>query len=540
MKLSFKKSIVLIIFAAVLIQIGSQFIYIHRIAENSAKRLLSYTNTTVKQIENNLDSAFKSIAYTTTYFSINSAVQQFLSEEEQLEKYKMLTFVNDTCQAAMAMNSQIQTALLFDKEGNCEFSYSSSEMKFHEELKKIERECYREAVNNRFIFYQGDDGREMLLCITPIYSNKAAIFTESQRIGTVMLVIRPNAIMKVLEETGNSEEVEFYLLDPEGRIMAANSGADTLERDLRGFTYLEREIWGEQGFRIVAKINNHQVVKEYDLFKSQMLLSCAIMVGMLLLIGWLFNQTIAHPIDRLIGEVAELGTNRRKKQITGKYHFQLTLLESEIYALRSQINPHFLYNTLQCMGGIALMNDQPVVAEMAANMAEIFRYSIKEGDKVSMEEEADFLRKYLDICDVRFNGRFKWRIELEEGLESLHIDKMILQPLVENAVYHGLEKRTAPGGMLWIQGEKEGKSLIFRITDNGCGPDEEQLALLQATLENKELLEQERRARKRIGLVNIQSRLKLMYGDAGGLTFGRKEGMTIVTVKLPIDIQEGR
>ena len=71
-------------------------------------------------------------------------------------------------------------------------------------------------------------------------------------------------------------------------------------------------------------------------------------------------------------------------------------------------------------------------------------------------------------------------------------------------------------------------------------PDEEQLALLQATLENKELLEQERRARKRIGLVNIQSRLKLMYGDAGGLTFGRKEGMTIVTVKLPIDIQEGR
>lgn len=573
MKLSFKKSIVLIIFAAVLIQIGSQFIYIHRIAENSAKRLLSYTNTTVKQIENNLDSAFKSIAYTTTYFSINSAVQQFLSEEEQLEKYKMLTFVNDTCQAAMAMNSQIQTALLFDKEGNCEFSYSSSEMKFHEELKKIERECYREAVNNRFIFYQGDDGREMLLCITPIYSNKAAIFTESQRIGTVMLVIRPNAIMKVLEETGNSEEVEFYLLDPEGRIMAANSGADTLERDLSGFTYLEREIWGEQGFRIVAKINNHQVVKEYDLFKSQMLLSCAIMVGMLLLIGWLFNQTIAHPIDRLIGEVAELGTNRRKKQITGKYHFQLTPLvdkmnemlrnndqmshrifetqkrlyeselvknESEIYALRSQINPHFLYNTLQCMGGIALMNDQPVVAEMAANMAEIFRYSIKEGDKVSMEEEADFLRKYLDICDVRFNGRFKWRIELEEGLESLHIDKMILQPLVENAVYHGLEKRTAPGGMLWIQGEKEGKSLILRITDNGCGPDEEQLALLQATLENKELLEQERRARKRIGLVNIQSRLKLMYGDAGGLTFGRKEGMTIVTVKLPIDIQEGR
>ena len=154
MRLSFKKSIVLIILAAILIQVGSQFIYIHKIAENSAQRLLSYTNTTVKQIENNLDSAFKSIAYTTTYFSINSGVQQFLAEEEQLEKYRMLTFVNDTCQAAVAMNSQIQTALLFNKEGKCEYSYSSSEMKFQEELQKVERECYKEAVNNRFIFYK--------------------------------------------------------------------------------------------------------------------------------------------------------------------------------------------------------------------------------------------------------------------------------------------------------------------------------------------------------------------------------------------------
>lgn len=141
--------------------------------------------------------------------------------------------------------------------------------------------------------------------------------------------------------------------------------------------------------------------------------------------------------------------------------------ESEIYALRSQINPHFLYNTLQCMGGIALMNDQPLVAEMASNMAEIFRYSIKEGDKVTVREETDFLKKYLDICDVRFNGRFRWEMEMEEGIGELPIDKMILQPLVENAVYHGLEKRTEPGGMLWIKGCREGQSLVFFIIDNG-------------------------------------------------------------------------
>ncbi|MFR8340135.1 MAG: sensor histidine kinase [Eisenbergiella massiliensis] len=91
-------------------------------------------------------------------------------------------------------------------------------------------------------------------------------------------------------------------------------------------------------------------------------------------------------------------------------------------------------------------------------------------------------------------------------------------------------------GMLWIQG-KNRQEPDFPLPTT-AGSDEE--AAPCRPLENKELLDQERRARKRIGLVNIQSRLKLMYGDAGGLTFGRKEGMTIVTVKLPIDIQEGR
>lgn len=90
MKLSFKKSIVLIIFAAVLIQIGSQFIYIHRIAENSAKRLLSYTNTTVKQIENNLDSAFKSIAYTTTYFPSTPPYSSFCRKKSSWKNIKCL------------------------------------------------------------------------------------------------------------------------------------------------------------------------------------------------------------------------------------------------------------------------------------------------------------------------------------------------------------------------------------------------------------------------------------------------------------------
>lgn len=180
------------------------------------------------------------------------------------------------------------------------------------------------------------------------------------------------------------------------------------------------------------------------------------------------------------------------------------------------------------------MNDQPVVAEIASHMAEIFRYSIKEEDKVTVEEEREFLKKYLDILDIRFNGRFSWKLEIEEEILGLRIDKMVLQPLVENAVYHGLEKRREPGGMLWIRGWREGVGFVFTITDNGGKLDEEHLKEIQKTLQDEEMLEQERRDRKRIGIANIQSRLKLLYGEAAGISIEVCEGKTVVTLKMPI------
>ena len=186
------------------------------------------------------------------------------------------------------------------------------------------------------------------------------------------------------------------------------------------------------------------------------------------------------------------------------------------------------------MGGIALMKDQPVVAEMASHMAEIFRYSIKEGDKVTVEEEQEFLKKYLYIMDVRFNGRFTWKMEIEKEILPCRIDKMILQPLVENAVYHGLEKRREPGGELRIEGRRDRETILFTVSDNGGRIDKEQLRHLQETLKNPERLEQEKRERKRIGIVNIQSRLKLMYGDLGGVDIDVKDGITQVTLRIPI------
>lgn len=566
MKLSFKKSTAMIIVAAIILLAGIQMYYIDRIARNSVESLEAYTNTVMRQIENSLDAAFKGIAYTTTYLSINSAVQQYLSDEQQSGRYYLQPFVSDAFRSAIATNDQIRTALLFDSNGQCVYNYGSVEINFRKEMGEIERKCYEAAENNHFVFYQGDAGQKLLLCLTPVYENRQALSVSEQRIGTVMLVVRPDAIVRTLEETEDLKKTTFYLLDPEGNMMACSAEEDIPDRENENYTYLENEIWGGQGFRIVSSINNRWVVEEYRMFRMQMLLSCAVMIFLLLAIGYLFNRNIVHPIDSLIAEVSKLGLDRRKKRITGKYHLQLEPLvkklnemldnteemsqrifetqqrlyeaeliknESELYALRSQINPHFLFNTLQCMGGIALMDGQKVVAQIASNMAEIFRYCIKEEGKVRVEEEIIFLKKYLYICDVRFHNRFQWEIQMQEEILQERIDKMILQPIVENAVYHGLEKRTDSGGMLSVEGREEGGILLFTVTDNAGQLTAEKQESLTMILNDAKYLEQEKRKRKQIGVVNIQSRLKLLYGEQAGVTIRSEGENTIVEIRIP-------
>lgn len=122
---------------------------------------------------------------------------------------------------------------------------------------------------------------------------------------------------------------------------------------------------------------------------------------------------------------------------------------------------------------------------------------------------------------------------MEEEILYKKIDKMILQPIVENAIYHGLEKRTDAGGMLTIRGWAEGNYLVFTVTDNAGQLSVEQQKKLMETLQDEKLLEQERKGKKQIGVVNIQSRLRLLYGKEAGLIIRSEGEKTIVEIRLP-------
>ena len=156
--------------------------------------------------------------------------------------------------------------------------------------------------------------------------------------------------------------------------------------------------------------------------------------------------------------------------------------QAEIDALQSQINPHFLYNTLDAIRGQALIDDSPVIADMTEALSILFRYSIsRTGNLVTLREEFRCIEKYLMIQQFRFSGKFQYVRDVDPNLLSCLIPRLTLQPIVENAIYHGLE--TCPeGGIITLSLEQSGGYLVIRVSDNGIGMTESQLLAINEKL----------------------------------------------------------
>lgn len=204
---------------------------------------------------------------------------------------------------------------------------------------------------------------------------------------------------------------------------------------------------------------------------------------------------------------------------------QKDLNETRLSLYQSQLNPHFLYNTLDSIKWTAKINRLPEIATMAENLAVILRRSISSQPFISLEQELETLDNYIQIQKIRFSGRFLYELEVPDQLKRCLIPKMILQPLVENAIVHGLEG--SENGYICIYASQCSGDLRISVTDDGCGMDEEMLAWINSSQPDKK--------EGHLGLYNVIQILKLYYGPEYGLTASLSpEGGTIVTVILPI------
>lgn len=225
-----------------------------------------------------------------------------------------------------------------------------------------------------------------------------------------------------------------------------------------------------------------------------------------------FN-TMAREIDDLIHE---------------GYEKDLAATRLELQMLRLQINPHFLYNTLESIHSVAYLEGNREVGEMAVLLARILRYGVSApGGPVTLRDEANNLADYICLQELRYRGTVSFLVSIDPGVLTCACPRMILQPVVENALYHGVSSLER-GGMVQVLGYREEERLVLRVSDNGQGMEPERAALLNDYINGRN------KAFRSIGLKNVNRRIRLSYGEEFGVQIQSVLGRgTMITVTLP-------
>ncbi|MEG1639341.1 MAG: sensor histidine kinase [Ruthenibacterium sp.] len=212
------------------------------------------------------------------------------------------------------------------------------------------------------------------------------------------------------------------------------------------------------------------------------------------------------------------------------YQVEIEKERAEISHLRSQINPHFLYNTLEAIKGLALENGDTRIADISTAMGKMFRYSIKGENLVPLFDEIEIAKAYLQIQSTRFPGKINAVFSMADNVQNYYVNKMLLQPVLENSIVHGLTC-VENGGILWVGGKCENDNMLLTVQDNGKGMSAETLAQIRAQL-NAAVPHD---GSGHIGLENVHRRIRLRYGAPYGVEITSEPNQgTRVVLRLPL------
>lgn len=304
------------------------------------------------------------------------------------------------------------------------------------------------------------------------------------------------------------------------------------------------------GWRILASVPSGEVLKNIPvlLLLSLLALLCAVFIT--LFTASRISRNISKPVEvmaegmKQIGagdfavelhdpeataEIAQLGADidQMIRQIT---YCQQQFTNAQLFALQEQINPHFLFNTLQAIQSLTVTNEQKGIRQITSLLGEILRYSMYDPWKlVPLSDEFSFVERYLQIQLIRFPGLFSYTISCPAACREISIMKLLIQPVVENAIVHGFSQRDRKY-LLDISVTRDNTGARIRITDNGCGVAEGQLAAINRRLQDAQHPVYE----AAIGLDNVNERIHLKFGTTFGVQIESVEHhSTTVTLFVP-------
>lgn len=232
-------------------------------------------------------------------------------------------------------------------------------------------------------------------------------------------------------------------------------------------------------------------------------------------------RILSDSLNAMIDKINEL-----LDQVTTE---QIRLRKAEFELLQAQINPHFLYNTLDTIVWLAEAGDQKRVVSMVGNLSDFFRTSLNQGkDIISIREELAHVRSYLEIQQVRYQDILRYEITVPEDLYEYKIPKITIQPLVENALYHGIKNKRGQG-TITVTGKSKENGFVLYVRDNGIGMTQERLNEVRAGIQKLSYT-----GKEIYGLYNVNERIRLNFGETYGISIESTYGEgTCVSISLP-------
>lgn len=336
-----------------------------------------------------------------------------------------------------------------------------------------------------------------------------------------------------------------------------NAGRSRLTTDA-GERLILFETSAYTGWTAVASIDTSVVLAQVYQIRTFLFILLLIGVLLILLIAFYISWLFYHPLDKVVTAMKQIGLRNLDYRIeddrqdeyrqvydgfnsmAGELEALLSQVTTEkmlnttaqIKLLQEQINPHFLYNTLDSIYSISRLHDVPEISQMVLALSRFFRISLSDGkDIVTLREAIALVDSYLTIQNIRFQGKFTFEVAAGQELLSLLVPKLILQPFVENSIYHGIERKKE-GGSLTVSARLEQDALILLVSDSGAGIPEEKLHEIQQLLADPSLEPREKGGN--FAIRNLHSQVRLRFGSAYGISIESREGEgTAVTIRLP-------
>lgn len=567
-KLSLIRQVLYLILIILIILLIS-FTISNTIAKNIIEeKVTESVSKILSQVEENLVSFYSDMEGISNSLLYSPTIETYLSSNDNLSRILMNNEIISVFSNTSSLKENIKGIQLYDKEGKM----IASSGEFIEQPELVGKQPASSSEYSGLLTNLNQT-KSLYTIGVPIYNLKSSILNDYRGKGLfIMDMSNFSSILKNAKLTKNSH---FLLLDQSNRIMASADNANDYEmfqiekwREDKRYI-VQTSTLSHTGWKIISVIPKNELLQDLNIIKRLNIATYLIMFCMFCLFLLIFYTRILKPVKALMdfmrsypkkggqrrfnviyhNEIGVLGGNLNQMlddidtlsqeiQITQKqmYEIEIAKKQMEISAFRNQINPHFLYNTLECIRAMAFYYKVQDIAEISASLSNMFRYAVKGNDFVTIQDEISHVKEYAKIIEFRFMGRMQIAIEADEDILGMTTLKMLLQPIVENAVFHGLEKKI-DNGIIRIKMQKIDQNHIqYEIQDNGYGMEEERLEKLLHRLRQFDSAGQsERDVNHGIGLSNIYRRMKLFYGDMAEMTIESALHVgTTVTVTFPI------